>query len=243
MWEHLEDLRWVIVKSALAFILAAGLIVSFLPDLTALLRWPLDVAMGSPERSMEVLRTRSPFDVFSVIIQVIFLGGLALSLPFILYFVTGFVLPGLTRRERRAVLPVLFLAMLSFLGGAAFSFGVVLPAALKASVYFNEMLGFQEIWSPSDYYALVVWGSLLSGLVFELPLLVTVLVYLELLETRVMTDNWRAIFVVILIAAALISPGGDPVSFLFVAAPLLVLYGLAILGGQAVERRRRRDEG
>ncbi len=237
--EHLEDLRWVVVKSLTVFLLVAMVVVVFVADLTSWLRWPLEVAMGSEERAMETLRTRGPFDVFSVLIQVIFFGSLFLSLPLILYFGIDFILPGLTAKERRVVGPVLTLAFVSFLAGAGFAFGILLPAALSASVYFNEMLGFQELWSPADYYTTVVWGSILAGIVFEVPLLVCLLIYLEFISTAILTKNWRTIVVILMVVAALISPGGDPVSFVLVMIPLYLLFGLSILGGRWMERLTR----
>ena len=236
--EHLEELRWVLLKVVIS--LGAGFLVMmiFLPSMVDFLRWPLDFAMGSAEAAREILRTRSPMDVFTVMLQVVLLGGVCLSLPAVLYFASTFVAPGLTIREKAVLIPVLLVALVSFLGGAAFSFWMVLPVTMKASLYFNELLGLVPLWSPVDYYSLVVLVCVLFGLVFELPLAVSVLVYLEVIRIELLAENWRPVFVGILIAAAVLSPGGDPVTFLFFAFPLSALFVMSVVAGRFVERRR-----
>lgn len=239
--EHLEELRWTLVKCVAAFLFACLLVGVFLTQSAALLRWPFTFAAAGRDSLLGTgeLVTTSFFGSFSVVIYVLLVGGFALSLPFMLVFIGRFVAPGLTRRERRLLFPACLAGTGLFALGSSFSFFVLLPAALRAAFYLNELLGFTFLLTAASYYQLLAWAVLGVGLAFQFPLVLMLLIYLELVSTAQLRA-WRRYAVVAFLAlSAVVTPTPDPVSFLFLAVPLYGLYELSILCGARVERWRR----
>lgn len=237
--EHLEEFRWTLARSLLAFILGASLVGVFIGDVSHLLQLPLARAYGSVETMRESLITYRPMGVISVFIQIVFLGGLTLSMPFALYFIAAFVAPGLTERERAVVRPTCFAAFLLFVAGVAFAFFVILPLTLAFSVRLNQFLGFELFWAASDYYNMVVWFSVAVGAFFQFPLIIVLLVYMDVLPVRKLRAIRRPVLVGLLVFAALLTPGGDFISLPLTTSFMYGLYELAIVVGARVERVRR----
>mgnify|MGYP002212962069 CR=1 FL=1 len=137
--EHLEEFRWTVAKSLLAFIIGVTCVLIFISDIAAFLQMPLSRAYGSAELMQENLKTYRPMGVLSVFIQIALLGGLSLSMPFALYFLGNFVAPGLTDKERRLLRPACFAAFILFLSGVAFAFFLILPVTLGFFVRLREI--------------------------------------------------------------------------------------------------------
>lgn len=236
--EHLEEFRWTLGRSCLAFIIGVVLVLWFMKDVSVFLQLPLLKAYGSAELLEQNLITYRPMGVISVYIQVAVLGGLSLAMPFILYFLGCFIAPGLTDSERKILAPSCFGALLMFSFGIVFAFFIVLPLTLRFTVRLNEMLGFDLLWAASDYYNLVVWFSLASGLFFQFPLIIIVLIYLNIVPHRVLTSSRAAVFVGLMIFSALVTPGGDFISLPVITGMMYALYELAILVGVRIDKRR-----
>ena len=129
--EHMEEFRWTVARSLLAFVLGVVLVVLLMPKIGGFLQMPLIQAYGSPDLVAQKLITYKPMGVFSVFVQIALLGGMVLSMPFVLYFMACFVAPGLTDRERRIVRPACLAAFFLFLLGVATAF--YLPLTLTVS--------------------------------------------------------------------------------------------------------------
>ena len=235
--EHLEEFRWVLVKSLIALIIGVSVVASFLPSAADFLSWPLKEATSRLGTEIGNLVTIRPLGVFSVFLQVCFFGGFGLALPFMLYFFAGFVSPGLTLREKRMLVPGCIVSLFLFLLGCAFSYGFILPLSLLVSMKFNLMLGYEIVWSASDYYGLVVWMTLLIGACFQFPLILMILVYAGVITVDQLRKARQIVVVIILIVSAVITPA-DPISMLILAIPLYILYELSLLAGGAVRRRK-----
>jgi len=230
--EHLEELRFTIARCIGAFALGVIILVFFLPSLTDLLRLPFEWAQGGSEADMlEGLFSRKPMGVFTVMLQVLFLGGLACSLPFILFAVAQFIAPALTDKEKKVLVPGLAAGFLLFLLGVAFSFFIILPAALKVAITFNKMLGLELLWGASDYYSLVVWLCVLMGALFEFPVILVLLIHLGIISSKSLRTQRKIVFIGLLILSAIITPTGDPITLIIMTVPLYGLYELAILVG------------
>jgi sec-independent protein translocase protein TatC len=169
--------------------------------------------------------------VFSVMLQVLFLGGLACSLPFMLFALAQFIAPALTEQEKKVLIPGLAAGFVLFLVGVAFSFFVILPAALRVAITFNEMLGLELLWGAADYYSLVVWLCVLMGALFEFPLILVLLIHLGILTSDALRAQRKLVAVGLLVLSAVITPTGDPITLLIMTIPLYGLYELAILVG------------
>lgn len=239
--EHLEDFRWTVAKSLLAFVIGVGLVAIFIGQIAEFLQMPLLRAYGSAELMQENLKTYRPMGVISVFIQIALLGGLTLSMPFGLYFLGCFVAPGLTEKERRVLRPACFAAFLLFLAGVAFAFFLILPVTLGFFVRLNLFFEFELLWAASEYYSMIVWFSLATGAFFQFPLIVVILVYLGVLTVEKLREIRRGVFVGLMIFAALLTPGGDFVSLPLTTGFMYALYEMAIWVGARIEKRRAKE--
>jgi len=235
--DHLEDLRWTLVKSFIAFGVAAILIGLFLAQFSELLRWPYTFAVHGRDIEMSGLINTSILGVFSVIFYLLIGGGFALSLPFMLYFAGSFIAPGLNERELRLLRPACGGAFLLFILGAAFSFFILVPAALRASIIFNEMLGFAPLWTAASYYGLLTWMVLGVGIAFQFPLILMILVFLQVLSKAQLIAFRKYSVVLFLCIGAVVTPTTDPITFILLALPMSLLYELAIVGAGRIERK------
>lgn len=227
--EHLEELRQILTKSLVAYLLSTIVVAAGLTYLTDLLYWPLEQALDPHILEKEGLILTSPMAVFSLMIQIVLFGGFALSMPFILYFIVQFVAPALTPRERTFLRPVCLSTLALFLLGAGFSFFLLVPAALSAAHQLSTAFGFKTLWTADAYFNLVVWMTFGVGLTFEFPLILLLLVKLGILQGAKLLSLWQYAFVFFLVLSALITPTSDPLTFVILAIPLYVLYLLTAL--------------
>lgn len=188
------------------------------------------------------LRTRQPLGVMMVLLQVVFFGGLAISLPFIVMFVSGFVAPGLTKREKRMLLPGSITAVVLFLMGAALAFFFIVPVSLKFSIVLNDWLGIELLFDVNDYYSLVVMVTLAVGALFQFPLLLVILGYLGVLSAQKLRSARQIVFVIILIVAALLTPGDVIVALGLLTVPLYGMFEGSILMVAYVEKAKARKQ-
>jgi sec-independent protein translocase protein TatC len=240
--EHLEEFRWTVGRSLLAFIVGIVLAALFIGEIAQFLKLPIVTAYGSVELADENLITYRPMGVISVFIQIAFLSGLTLSMPFVLYFLAAFVAPGLTETERKVLRPSCFAAFLLFISGVAFAFFVILPLTLTFSVKLNMFFGFDLFWAASDYYNMVVWFSLATGAFFQFPLVIVILVYVGVISVEKLKSVRRAVFVGLMVFSAFLTPGGDFVSLPITTGCMYALYELAIWVGAWVEKKKREAE-
>lgn len=243
-WDHVEELRWTLLKIIVAFTVAFSLVLGFGVKFAGFLQWPLRQAfamMGTPDREI-LLRTDGPNNVFMFILQLGFFGGLALTLPFALYFGVQFIAPGLTNREKSVLKPVCLSILGLFLAGLLLAFFLLCPFYLYVSLQFEQMFNFASLWTPTKYYGIIVWTSLGLGLIFQSPLVIILLVYLGIVDIHVLRRSRHYAMFVILIIAALLTPGADPITLLFTAVPLYVLYeGSLFVGGRLRVRKEIAD--
>ncbi|MGJ8650538.1 MAG: twin-arginine translocase subunit TatC [Opitutaceae bacterium] len=239
--EHLEEFRWTIGRSLLAFFIGLVCVAIFIQDIAEFLKMPIISAYGSVELVDKNLITYRPMGVISVFIQIALLGGFTLTMPFVLYFMAAFVAPGLTEKERRVLRPSCFAAFMLFLTGVAFAFFIILPLTLAFSVRLNQYFGFDLLWAASDYYSMVVWFSLATGAFFQFPLLIVILVYLQVLPVSKLRAVRKGVFVALMVFSALMSPGGDFISLPLTTGFMYGLYELAIWVGSRIESKLRAD--
>jgi len=236
--DHLEDLRWTLARCVGAFMLSCILIGIFVFQFADLLRWPYEFAVSSSEGANNQLYVRGFMGSFSVMFQLFFMGGFILSLPAILFFLGRFIAPGLTPAERRVLLPGSIAATGLFLLGASFSFFILLPAGLKASVMLSQMFGYELLIDAPSYYGLLLWATMGVGTSFEFPLIMLILMHVGMLTTLTLSKYRRHAIVGFLVVSAVVTPTPDPLTFLFLAIPLWILYELAIFVGRWVEKKR-----
>lgn len=239
-WDHVEELRWVIVKCLVAFVACFALVLVVSVFFSDVLQWPLHRAFamnGQPDRVPE-LRTDGPSNVFSFLLQLGFFGGFGLSLPVILYFAVRFIAPGLTKEERNVLRPVCLAIIGLFLAGMLLSFFLILPFYMYVSLVFEAKYNFASLWTPTKYYGTVVWMSLGLGLLFQSPLVIILLIYLGVVSVEQLRNGRRYAMFIIMLIAALLTPGGDPITLAITGLPLYGLYEAALFIGARLRTKK-----
>lgn len=238
-FDHLEELRWTLIKCAATFLIFACLIGYFMREFNDVLLWPLHTVTAEYPGMKLDLGTTTIMEGFNVVVQMCVLGGFVMSAPFFLFFIGQFVAPALTAKELRAVLPMCGSAMVLFSIGAAFAFFLLMPSTIRVSIELNNFFGFEARWTPASYYSLLMWFVLGVGASFEFPLVIVLLVWLGLVTTAFLRKYRRHAIVVIFIVAAIVTPTPDPFVQTMFAAPLYLLFEVSIFASARVEKRKR----
>jgi sec-independent protein translocase protein TatC len=240
-WQHLDELRSTLVKSVVAFAICAGLVAYYTGEFRHFIMRPFAEAVGGHPDLTVKLGTSGLTEGVNMIVEMCMFGGLTLAAPFILFFVAQFVAPALTRKETKVVLPACVSAFILFLSGAAFAYFFLMPAAVEMFIKANLALEAEFRWSMGSYYTIFTRTVFGVGAGFEFPLLIVMLVWVGVLSTASLKKFRRHAIVVIFILAALITQSTDPFSQTLCAAPLYVLYEIAIWVSAAVEKHRDRS--
>jgi sec-independent protein translocase protein TatC len=231
--DHLEDLRWTIIKISLVIAVAAILCFAFAPQLLGLIIQPLQRVVEDPRPFLRVLEVTGGF---TVTIKIAVMAGLVLASPFVLYFLAQFILPALTTQERRMLRPVFASATLLFLAGCALAYFVVLPLALGFFIAYNERLGISSEWTLQSYVGFVTMMLIAFGVCFELPLVVLVLARLGIVTQEFLRQKRPLFLVMILVVAAVLTPP-DLISQVLLAVPMILLFEACIWIAGWMERR------
>ena len=239
-FDHLEEMRWMLIKCAVTFTLFAGLIGYFLEQFNEALMWPLQKIQAENPTVHLNLITNSVLSSFTVVIQMCVLGGLVTSAPFMLFFIGRFVSPALNEKELKVVLPLCAAAFVLFLCGASFGFFILVPGTLRISLQLSNMFHYDPLWTAESYFSTLTKLVLGVGATFEFPLVIILLIWLGIMSTAFLRKYRRHAIVVIVIIAAIVTPTPDPVNMMVMATPLYVLFELAILIGWRVEKRREK---
>jgi len=138
----------------------------------------------------------------------------------------------------KMVLPVGFSSVLLFLAGCTFSFFLLVPSTIRVSLELNQLFNYVPRWTPAAYFSLLTWLVLGVGASFQFPLLIILAVYLGLLEIATLRKYRRHAVIVIFVIAAIVTPTPDPFTQAMFAAPLYLLYEIAIIVGSRITKRR-----
>lgn len=219
IWDHLGELRNRL------FIALISLVVTTLISFIFADRFIQVLAIPMPGGLQSLLAIEVTENI-SVFMKVSMLSGFILALPFVLYELLAFVIPGLTAAERKWVIISIPLASVFFIIGVAFCYFVMLPAAIP---FLTGFLGVKTTPRLSSYIGFVTNMMFWIGISFELPLLVFILAKLKIVNAKMLLRQWRIAIVVIAVVAAVVTPTPDPVNMSLLMAPLFVLYMLSIL--------------
>lgn len=226
LFDHLEELRQRIFYSLIA--VAVGVVGCFtiVNKIVQLLEFP---AQGAKFLQL------SPGEYFFVSMKVAGYSGLLLASPFILYQIIQFVLPGLTRRERRLLGPIVLGSSVLFAGGLFFSYALLIPAALRFFISYGADV-VEQLWSIDRYFEFVLLLMFSTGLAFQIPVLQFLLGALGIVSSRQMLSSWRYVFLGAAVLGAVLTPSTDPVTQCLLAGAVLGLYfggaGMVVLLGR-----------
>ncbi|MFM7453706.1 MAG: twin-arginine translocase subunit TatC [Cyanobium sp.] len=226
--DHLEELRRRILRSLLAVVLAAAGCLVFVKPVVRLLEMPAE--------GIRFLQL-APGEFLFVSLKVAGYAGLCLALPWVLYEILAFVLPGLTRRERRLVGPAVAGSAVLFAAGLVFAWWALVPAALRFLVSYGADV-VEPSWSIERYLDFVLLLMVATALAFQLPVLQLILGALGLIRARTMLAAWRWVLLAAAVAGAVLTPSTDPVTMLLLGGAITGLY-LVGVGLVALSERLR----
>ncbi len=233
--DHLEELRWRIIYILIGVVvgaLASWIFIDILMD---------DVLLRPARIYHMQLQNLRPFGQVFLYMQVAIFAGIVISIPNVFYQIWKFVAPGLYPRERKYAARIVIFTSLCFLAGVSFAYFAILPAALKFFVGFGSD-AIENVIAIDYYFEFILTLMLGAGAIFELPMLSFFLSRLGILTPGVMRRYWRHAMIASAIAAALLSPGPDPISMLMMAIPLVFLYELSIWISKFSQKKRIREE-
>ena len=237
--EHLEDLRWTLIKMFAALGIAMVLSFFYARELLGVIIWPLRRVTEKPE---EFLYTLEVTGGFTLAMKLALYAGIVLACPFLLYFLAQFILPALTTKEKSLMTPVFTAGVGLFAAGVALGYFVVIPAGLRFFLEYNKYLGISSRWTVDNYVSFVSQMCLAFGICFELPLLVLALAKIGIVTAEVLRQKRPYVIVIIFIIAAVITPTTDPLNQSLLAVPMCVLYEACVWIARWMERKKRREQ-
>jgi sec-independent protein translocase protein TatC len=214
LFDHLEELRRRIFYALIAVVVCvAGCFLGVKPIVQLL---------EVPARGVKFLQL-APGEYFFVSIKVAGYSGLLLASPFILYQIIQFVLPGLTRRERRLIGPVVLGSSVLFFVGLTFAYVALVPAALNFFISYGADV-VEQLWSIDKYFEFVLLLMFSTGIAFQIPIIQLLLGFLGIVSSSQMLSGWRVVIVGATVLGAVLTPSTDPLTQSLLAGAVLGLY-------------------
>jgi sec-independent protein translocase protein TatC len=226
LFDHLEELRHRIFYALIAVIVCVIGCFIFVNPLVKILELPA--------KGVKFLQL-APGEYFFVSIKVAGYSGLILASPVILYQIIQFVLPGLTRRERRLLAPIVFGSSFLFLCGLGFGYVLLVPAALQFFINYGADV-VEQMWSIDKYFELILLLLFSTGIAFQIPVVQLLLSNLGIVSSDKMLTGWRYVILAAVVSGAILTPSTDPLTQSLLAGAMLGLYfggiGLVKLTGK-----------
>ncbi len=242
--EHLIELRQRLMKSIIAIAIAFVVCFYFATDIFNILIVPYEQAAGS-EHPIEMICT-APQEYFFTQLKLALFGALFIAFPVIASQVYMFAAPGLYKNERAAFVPYLFATPVLFACGAALVYFFVMPMAMTFFLSMEQAGGegvaaIKHLPRVSEYLGLIMILLFAFGLVFQLPVVLTLLARAGLVSSTTLREKRKWAVVITFIVAAVLTPP-DPITQIGLAVPTLLLYEISIFAVVYVERKRAEKE-
>jgi sec-independent protein translocase protein TatC len=225
--EHLEELRFRIIHAVIAWVAASTGAYFFTPRL-------LGLFTGLVHTKLVFI---NPMEAFMAYLKIAMLLGFFVSLPFILFQILAFVVPGLEKHEKKWVLRLVPFAVLLFFLGFLFGCFVLIPIALKFFLSFatDDLV---PIITIGGLVSFVLSLTIVSGLIFQTPMVILLLSIIGVVNSTLLREKRRYIILLFFILAAVATPTPDAFTQIVVAIPLILLYELSILIVRAIEKKK-----
>ena len=227
-FDHLTELRtrivWSLVPAGVGLFIALYFTSSVIRFLSSHLKTEL------------VFTT--PTEAFWTYMKVAMILGLFIAMPIILWNVWAFVAPGLHKHERKYAAPFVIIGSLLFIGGGAFAMLVVVPFAITFLVSFGQDQGLKPMITISSYIDFILKFTLAFGVVFEMPVVITLLSMLGIVTPQFLSKNRKYAILINFVIAAILTPTPDIVNQSLMAGPLIVLYEVGIICARVVARKK-----
>lgn len=213
---HLEELRWRLVKAAIA-VLVGAIIAFFFADW---LRDILEVPFHDADPGAD-FQTFTPAEQWGVLMRITFFGGLILASPVVLYQIWAFIHPALTEKERRWAIPIIGVMVVLFVGGVVFGYSLM-PRALDFLLNIFEDV--RNDLRLSDYYSFTLRFIFAIGVAFLYPIFLFAAAAAGLVRSEQLARARRWAVLIVVVAAAMITPTGDPLTLAVFSVPLYLMY-------------------
>ncbi len=238
---HLDELRKRLITSFIA--IGVGFVVCyfFSTQIFGILMQPLLVAMpGDKDLIHSGLVYTGPAEAFFTYLKVAFLAALFLAVPVLFYQIWMFIAPGLYDKERRWVLPIVLLSSFFFVGGASFGYFVVFPFGFKFFMGFASE-AIKPLPSMKEYLSFSTKLLLAFGVVFELPLFITFLAKLGIVDVPFLKAKRKYAILLFFIFASILTPP-DVITQVMMAGPLMLLYEVSIVGAKVFGKKKATED-
>ncbi|OEK08873.1 twin arginine-targeting protein translocase TatC [Flavivirga aquatica] len=258
--DHLEDLRWHLIKICLAVVIVATLAFIFSRFIfNSIIFAPLDMSFPTyeflcniakfidvdstfcNETMPAIIQNRTMAGQFSADIWTAILGGFIISFPYVIYQLWRFISPGLHENERKHSRGFIIISSILFFIGILFGYYIITPLSINFLVNYNISDIVDNQIDISSYIGLVRSSALAAGLIFELPIIIYFLTKIGLVTPEFLKKYRKYALVIVLILSAIITPP-DIASQVIVAVPILVLYQTSIYISKIVIRNQKRKE-
>lgn len=232
-WEHLDVLRWTIIRSLLVVVAFAVVAFCFKDELFSIILAPASGSfitfrlMDAPDFSIHLINTGIT-EQFMNHMRIAAYTGLLCASPYVLYQLFRFVSPGLYDNERRASVKVVSAAYAMFLIGTLVCYFIIFPLTVRFLGTYQVSADVENMLTLQSYVDTLISMCLVMGIIFELPVVSALLGRMHLLSGTLMRRYRRHAIVTILIVAAIITPTGDIFTLLVVSIPIWLLYELSI---------------
>ena len=233
--EHLGELRVRIVRALIA--LLVGTLIG-LPFSQRIVDW---LARPVTRLNYSLVFT-APAEAFWVQMKVGLIVGVFIAAPAILWQVWAFIAPGLHGHEKKYAAPFVIIGSLLFLLGGAFALLVVIPFAIQFLVSFGVEKGAQPMISIASYTDFILKFTLAFGLVFEMPVVITLLSMLGVVTPQFLAKNRKYAILINFIIAAVLTPTPDALNQTLMAGPLIILYEVGIIAARVFGKRAAKPE-
>jgi len=223
--QHLGELRKRMAYSAIAVLVGFGVCFRYADTIYGYMQAPITRALAKWHYSTQLIYL-NPTEPFNLYLKIGLIAGVFAACPVVLYQVWLFVAPALFRNEKKYVLPFMVSTVALFLGGGAFGYFMVYPAALDFLIGYSRQ--FQPMITIGEYTSLFLTIVLGMGLIFELPILIFFLALMRVVSAGWLWRNLRYAILAIFVVAAIITPTTDIMNMCLFAAPMVVLYLFSI---------------
>ena len=266
-FEHLEALRWHLIRASAAILIFASLSFAFFVNIFhgiimaptradfwtyqmmckmgGFFHWvwsvidTKDFCFQTPK--VKLINTDLAGQ-FNLQLNTSIMIGVILGVPYLLFEVWKFIRPALHDKERKAASGFVFYSSMLFLMGVFFGYYVITPLSVRFFTSYTVSDSIENMFSIDSFISSETWLTLLAGLVFQLPIVVYILSSLGILTPKFMREKRRYAVIIVLLLAAIITPSPDALTMMVVAMPLYVLFEFSITVSAVVERRKRKRE-
>ena len=228
---HLQELRRRVIKIIFAVLITTVISFVFANQIFNILI--------SPAGGIELVFIEMT-EMLGTYMKVCLAAGIILAMPYIVYHFLLFVFPALTSKERKYIYIIMPWVILMFAGGVTFGYFILLPPATKFLISFGSDIATPQI-KIGNYISIVTRLLIAIGLVFEMPVVTTLLARVGIITSKWLADKRKAAVIFAFVLAAVITPTFDPVNQSLVAVPLVVLYEMCIWLAKLVQRKRPQE--